>query len=167
VICCLSEQPPIALGVGSPREAIGYPIQHPSDFTRRVHGLGEVGVQVAPEEWIFPALLYLLLGLFLSSSTIASSGISSFPEDTFLWSFSCLRDLISRYGLRRVPLSGLVMSPDILASVSLSAGFPLRGFFSGRGRLVVGDGGRLHFPDEEDVGVEWGSCYDDLLSVLL
>jgi hypothetical protein len=167
VICCLSEQPPIALGVGSPREAIGYPSQHPSDFTRRVHGSGEVGVQVAPEEWIFSTLLYLLLGLFLSLSTIASSGIPSFPEDTFLRSFSRLRDLVSRYGLRRVPLSGLVKSPDISVSVSPSVGFPLRRFFSGRGRLVVGDGGRLHSPDEEDVGVEWGSCYGDLLSVLL
>jgi hypothetical protein len=163
----LSEQPPIALGVGSPREAIGYPSQHPSDFTQRVHGSGEVGVQVAPEEWIFPTLLYLLLGLFLSPSTIASSGIPSFPEHTFLRSFSRLRDLISRYGLRWVPLSGLVMSSDISASVSPSAGFPLRRFFSGHGRLVVGDGGRLHSPDEEDVGVEWSSCYGDLLSVLL
>jgi hypothetical protein len=167
VICCLSEQPPIALGVGSPREAIGYPSQHPFDFTWRVHGSGKVGVQVAPKEWIFPMLPYLLLGLFLSPSTIASSGIPSFPEDMFLRSFSHLRDLVSRYGLRRVLLSDLVMSSDILASVSSSAGFPLRGFFPGRGQLVVGDGRRLHFPDEEDVGVEWGSCYGDLLSVLL
>jgi hypothetical protein len=30
----------------------------------------------------------LLLGLFLSPSTIASSGIPSYPEDTFLQSFS-------------------------------------------------------------------------------
>jgi hypothetical protein len=90
VIGCLSEQPPIALGVGGLREAISYPSQHPSDFTRRVHGSGEVGVQVAPEEWIFPALPCLLLGLFLSPSTIASSRIPLFPEDTFLWTFSYL-----------------------------------------------------------------------------
>ena len=69
MIGCLSEQPPIALGIGSPREAISYPSQHPSDFTRRVHGSGEVGVQVAPKEWIFPTLPCLLLGLFLSPST--------------------------------------------------------------------------------------------------
>jgi hypothetical protein len=167
VIGCLSEQPPIALGIGSPREAISYPSQHPSDFTRRVHGLGEVGVQVAPEEWIFPMLPYLLLGLFLSPSTIASSGIPSFPEDTFLQSFSHLRDLVSRYGLRRVPLSGLVMSSDISASVPPSARFPLRRFLSGCSRLVVGDGGRLHSPDEEDVRVEWSSCHGDLIYVLL
>jgi hypothetical protein len=73
MIGCLSEQPPIALGVGSPREAISYLSQHPSDFTRRVHGSGEVGVQVAPEEWIFPTLPCFQLGLFLSPSTIASS----------------------------------------------------------------------------------------------
>jgi hypothetical protein len=163
----LSEQPPIALGVGSPREAISYPSQHPSDFTRRVHGSAEVGVQVAPEEWIFPTLPCLLLGLFLSPSTIASSGIPSFHEDTFLRSFSYLRDLVSRYRLCRVPLSSLVMSPDISASVPSSAGFPLRRFLSGCSRLVVGDGGRLHSPDEEDVGVEWSSCHDDLLFVLL
>jgi hypothetical protein len=167
VIGCLSEQPPMALGVGSPREAISYPSQHPSDFTRHVHGLGEVGVQVAPEEWIFPTLPCLLLGLFLSPSTIPSPGIPSFPEDTFLRSFSYLRDLVSRYRLRRVPLSGLVMSPDISASVPSSAGFPLRRFLSGCGRLVVGDGGQLHSPDEEDVEVEWSSCHGDLLSVLL
>jgi hypothetical protein len=109
----------------------------------------------------------LLLGLFFSPSTIALSGIPSFPEDTFLRSFSYLRDLVSRYRLRRVPLSGLVMSPDISASVPSSAGFPLRRFLSGCGRLVVGDGGRFHSPDEEDVGVEWSSCHSDLLSILL
>jgi hypothetical protein len=139
VVGCLSEQPPIALGVGSPREAISYPSQHPSDFTRRVHGSGEVGVQVAPEEGIFPTLPCLLLGLFLSPSTIAPSGIPSFPEDTFFRSFSYLRDLVSRYGLRWVPLPGLVMSPDISASVSPSAGFSLRRFFSWYSRFVVGD----------------------------
>jgi hypothetical protein len=32
----------------------------------------------------------LLLGLFLSPSTITPSGIPSFPEDTFLRSFSYL-----------------------------------------------------------------------------
>jgi hypothetical protein len=167
VVGCLSEQSPIALGVGSPREAISYPSQLPSNFTRRVHGSGEVGVQVAPEEWIFPTLPCLLLGLFLSPSTIAPSGIPSFPEDTFFRSFSYPRDLVSRYGLRWVPLPGLVMSPDISASVSPSAGFPLKRFLSERSWLVVRDGGRLHSPDEEDVRVEWSSCHSDLLSVLL
>jgi hypothetical protein len=90
VIGCLSEQPSIALDVGSPREPISYSSQHPSDFTRRVHGSGEVGVQVAPEEWIFPTLHCLLHGLFLSPSAITPSGIPLFPEDTFLRSFSYL-----------------------------------------------------------------------------
>jgi hypothetical protein len=90
VIGCLSEQPLIALGVGSPRDPISYSSQHSSDFTRRVHGLGEVGVQVAPEEWIFPMLPCLLLGLFLSPSVITLSRIPSFSEDTFLQSFSYL-----------------------------------------------------------------------------
>jgi hypothetical protein len=94
-------------------------------------------------------------------------GIPSFPEDTFLWSFTYLRDLVSRYRLRRVSLSGLVMSPDISVLVPSSAGFPLRRFLPGCSRLVVGDGGRFYSPDEEDVGVEWGSCHSDLLSVLL
>jgi hypothetical protein len=58
------------------------------------------------------------------------------------------------------------MSPDISASVPSSAGFPLRRFLSGCGRFVVEDGGRLHSPDEEDVGVEWCDCRGDLLSVL-
>jgi hypothetical protein len=167
MIGCLSEQPPIALGVGSPREAISYPSQHPSDFTRRVHGSGEVRVQVAPEEWIFPTLSCFLFGMFLSSSMIASSGIPSFPEDTFFRSFSHLRDLVSRYGLCRVPLSGFVMPLDISASVPSSAGFPLRRFLSRRSRFVIEDGGRFHSPDEEDVRVEGSRCHDDLLPVLL
>jgi hypothetical protein len=86
MVGCLSEQSSIALGVGSPRQPIGYPSQYPSNFTRRVHGSGEVGVQVAPEEWIFPTLPCFLLGLFLSSSAITPSGTPLFPEDTFLQS---------------------------------------------------------------------------------
>jgi hypothetical protein len=56
MIGCLSEQPPIALGVRSTRETVCYSSQYSADFTRRVHRSGEVGVQVAPEEWIFPTL---------------------------------------------------------------------------------------------------------------
>jgi hypothetical protein len=108
-----------------------------------------------------------LLGLFLSSSAISSAGIPSFSEDAFLRSFSYLRDLILRNGLLRIPFSGLVMSPNISVPVSPPMGFPLRWFFSGCGRLVVGDGGRLHSPDEEDVGVEWCGGHGDLLPVLL
>jgi hypothetical protein len=167
MIGCLSEQPPIALGIGSPREAICYPSQYSTDFTRRVHGPGEIEVQVASEEWIFPVLPYFLLGLFLSPSTIASSGIPSFLEDTFFWSFSYLRDLVSRYRLCQVQFSGLVMSLDISASVPSSAGLPLRKFLSRYGWFVVGDGGRLCPSNEEDVRVEWNSCRGDLLSALL
>jgi hypothetical protein len=87
VVGCLSEQSSIALGVGSPGEAISYPSQHSTDFTRRVHGSGEVGVQVASEEWIFPTLPRFLLGLFLSLPTVASSRVPSFSEDPFFWSF--------------------------------------------------------------------------------
>jgi hypothetical protein len=90
MVGCLSEQSSIALDVGSPREPISYPSQYPSDFTRRVHGSGEVRVQVAAEEWIFSTLPCLLLGLFLSSSVITPSGIPSFLEDTFLRSLSYL-----------------------------------------------------------------------------
>jgi hypothetical protein len=167
MIGCLSEQPLIALGVGSPGEAISYTSQYSTDFTRRVHSSGEIGVQVASEEWIFLMLPCFLLGLFLSPSTIASSRIPSFSEDTFFRSFSHLRDLVSRYRLRRVLFFGLVMSPDILASVPSSAGFPLRRFLSRCSRFVVGDGGRFYSPDEEDVGVEWNNCHGDLLSALL
>jgi hypothetical protein len=90
MVGCLSEQSSIALDVGSPRESVSYLSQYPSDFTRRVHGLGEVEVQVAPEEWVFPTLPCLLLGLFICSSAITPSGIPPFSEDTFLWSFSYL-----------------------------------------------------------------------------
>jgi hypothetical protein len=88
VVGCLSEQPSIALGVESPREAISYPSQHSSDYTRRVHGSGEVGVQVASEEWIFPTLPRFLLGLFLNLPTVTSSRVPSFSEDPFFRSFS-------------------------------------------------------------------------------
>jgi hypothetical protein len=167
MVRCSSEQSPVALGVGGPRETVGYPSQYSADFTRRVQCLGEVGVQVAPEEWIFLTLPCFLFGLFLSSPAIASSGIPPFPEDMLFRGFSHLRDLVSRHRLCRVPLSGLVMSPDISSSVPSSAGFPLRRFLSECSWLIVGDGGRLHSPDEEDVRVEWCSCRDDLLSVLL
>jgi hypothetical protein len=88
----------------------------------------------------------------LEPSTIAPSGITSFPEDTLLWSFSYLRDLVSRYRLRRVSFSGLVMLPDISASVPSSVGFPLRRFLSGCGRLVVGDGGDSTLPMKRTSG---------------
>jgi hypothetical protein len=88
VVGCLSEQPPIALDVKSPGEAISYPSQHSTDFTRRVHGSGEVEVQVASEEWIFPTLPRFLLGLFLSLPTVTSSRVPSFSEDPFFRCFS-------------------------------------------------------------------------------
>jgi hypothetical protein len=69
--------------------------------------------------------------------------------------------------LLRILFSGLVVSSNVSAPVSLLAGFPLRWFFSERGRLVVRDGGRLHSPDEEDIRVEWYGGRDDLFSVLL
>jgi hypothetical protein len=136
-----SEQPPIALGVWSPGEAIDYPSQYSTNFARCVHGSGEVGVQVASKKWIFSTLSCFLLSLLLSLPTVTSSGIPPFPEDPFFRSFSYLRDLISRYGLRRVPLSGLVMSSNISASVPSSVGFPLRRFFPGCSWFIVGDGG--------------------------
>jgi hypothetical protein len=105
--------------------------------------------------------------LFLSPAAITSSGVPSFSEDAFFWSFSYLRDLVSQDRLLRIPFSGRVMSSNVPATVPPSTGFSLRRFFSGCGRLVVGDGRRLHSPDEEDVGVEWCGCRGDLLSVLL
>jgi hypothetical protein len=163
----LGEQSSVALGVRSPRKSISYPSQYSSDFARRVHSSGEVGIQVAPEEWILPALPCILLSLFLSSSAITSSGVPSFSEDAFFRSFSYFRDLISRDRLLRIPLSGRMMSSNVPAPVPPSSGLSLRRFFPGYGRLVVGDDRRLHSPDEEDVGVEWCCCRGDLLPVPL
>jgi hypothetical protein len=109
----------------------------------------------------------ILLGLFLSPPAITSSGVPSFSKDAFFRSFSYLRDLVSRDRLLRIPFSGRVMSSNVPAPVPSSAGFSLRWFFSGCSRLVVGDGRRLHSPDEDDVGVEWCCYRGDLLSVLL
>jgi hypothetical protein len=86
---------PIALGVWSSREAIGYLGQHSTDLARRVHGSGEIGVQVSSEVRVLSTLSCLLLGLLLSLPTITSAGVPPFPEDSFIWSFSHLRDLIS------------------------------------------------------------------------
>jgi hypothetical protein len=90
MISCPSEQPPIALGVWSPGEAIGYPSQHSTDLARCVHGSGEVGVQVSSEDRVLSTLPRLLLGLLLSLPKITSVGVSPFPEDSFIWSFSHL-----------------------------------------------------------------------------
>jgi hypothetical protein len=95
MVSCPSEQSPVALGVWSPGEAIGYPGQHSTDLARCVHGSGEVGVQVLSEERVLSTLSRLLLGLLLSLPTITSAGVPPFPEDSFIWSFSHLRDLIS------------------------------------------------------------------------
>jgi hypothetical protein len=109
----------------------------------------------------------ILLGLFLSPPAITSPGVPSFSEDAFFRSFSYLRDLVSRDRLFRIPFSGRVMSSNVPAPIPPSAGLSLRRFFSGCGRFVVGNGGRLHSLDEEDIGVEWCCCRGDFLSVLL
>jgi hypothetical protein len=90
-----SEQTLIALSIWSPGEAINYPGQHTTDLARCVHGSGEVGVHVSSEERVLSALPRLLLGLLLSLLTITSVGVPPFPEDSFIRSFSHLRDLIS------------------------------------------------------------------------
>jgi hypothetical protein len=90
MISCPSEQPPIALSVQSPGEAIGYPSQYSTDPARCVHGSGEIEVQVLCEKRVLSVLFRLLFGLLLSLPTITSSGIPCFPEDPFFWSFSYL-----------------------------------------------------------------------------
>jgi hypothetical protein len=129
MISCPSEQPPIALGIWSPGEAIGYLSQYSTDLAWCVHGSGEVGVQVLFEERVLSTLSCFLLGLLLSLPTIMSAGVPPFPEDSFIWSFSHLRDLVSRYRLRRISFSGFMMSPGVMALVPSSASFPLRWFF--------------------------------------
>jgi hypothetical protein len=83
MICCPSKQPPIALGVRSPGEAIRYPSQYPTNLTRCVHGSGEVEVQVLFEERVLSALSCFLLSLLLSLPAIMSPEIPSFPKDPF------------------------------------------------------------------------------------
>jgi hypothetical protein len=90
MISCPSEQPPIALGVQSPGEAIGNPSQYSTDLARCVHGLGEIGVQIPSKKRVLSGLSRLLFGLLLGLPAITSLGIPSFPEDPFFWSFSYL-----------------------------------------------------------------------------
>jgi hypothetical protein len=141
MISCPGEQPSVALGVRSPRETIGYPSQYSTDLTRCVHGSGEVGVQVSSEKRVLSALSRFLFSLLLSSLTITSSGIPSFPEDPFVRSFSHFRDLVPRHGLRRIALPGRMMSPDISVPIPLSVGFSLRRLLPRRGWFIVGDRG--------------------------
>jgi hypothetical protein len=84
MISCLSEQPPIALGIWSLWEAIGYPSQYSTDLAWCVHGSGEVGVQVLSEERVLLTLSRFLLGLLLSLPTITSARVPPFPEDSFI-----------------------------------------------------------------------------------
>jgi hypothetical protein len=84
MISCPSEQPPIALSVSSPGEAIGYPSQYSTDLSWCVHGSGEVEVQVSSEERVISTLSHFLLGLLLSLPTITSAGVPPFPEDSFI-----------------------------------------------------------------------------------
>ena len=79
-----SEQPPIALGVWSLGQSIGYPGQYSIDLAWCVHGSGEVGVQVSSKERVLSTLSRLLLGLLLSLPTISSAGVPPFPEDSFI-----------------------------------------------------------------------------------
>jgi hypothetical protein len=76
----------------------------------------------------------------LSLPAITSVRVPPFSEDSLIKSFSYLRDFISGYRLRRVPLPSFVMSLNISASVPPSASFSLRRFFPRHGWLVVGDG---------------------------
>jgi hypothetical protein len=50
-----SEESPIAFSIRSSWEAISYPSQHSSDFTRRVHCASKVRVQVSREERVLSA----------------------------------------------------------------------------------------------------------------
>ena len=112
-----SEQPPIAFGIWGPGEAISYPSQHSSDFTRCVHCASEVRVQVSSEERVlsvYPRILLSLLSIsLLSLPAITSARVPPFSEDSLVRSFSYLRDFISIYRLHRVPLPSFVMSSNI------------------------------------------------------
>jgi hypothetical protein len=91
----------------------------------------------------------------LSLPAITLARVPPFSKDSLVRSFSYLRDFISGYRLRRVPLPSFVMSPNIPASVPPSSSFSLRRFFPRHGWLIVGDGRWFYSPpDEEDVGVE-------------
>jgi hypothetical protein len=68
VISCSSKQPLIAFYVRSPREAISYLGQYPSNFTRRVHYASEVGVHVPGKERVLSVQPCALLGLLPSRS---------------------------------------------------------------------------------------------------
>jgi hypothetical protein len=144
VISCSSKQPLIASCVWSLQEAISYLGQHPSNFARCVHCTSEVGVRVSSEEMVLSVQPSALLGLLplsvLSLPAIMAARIPYFSVYSLVGSFSHFRNFVLRYGLCRVPLPSLLMSPNILASVPSSSRLTLGRFFSLIGRLIVGDG---------------------------
>jgi hypothetical protein len=70
VVSCPSKQPTISFSVRSSWEATSYLSQHPSNFTRCVHCVGKVRVQVSSKEGILSAQPCALLGL-LSLSVLS------------------------------------------------------------------------------------------------
>jgi hypothetical protein len=92
VISCSSKQPSVAFCVWSSREAISYLSQNPSNFTRRVHCVSEVGVYIPSKERVLSAQPCALLGLLphsvLSLSTITAARILSFSVYSLVGSFS-------------------------------------------------------------------------------
>jgi hypothetical protein len=134
VINCLNKHLSIAFCVCSSWEAIGYLGQHPSNFTRRVHCVSEVGVQVSSEERILSVQPCALLGLLplsvLSLLAVTPARIPSFWVYSLVGSFSYVSIFIPGYRLCWVPLPSLVMSPNIPVSVPSSPCFTLGRFFS-------------------------------------
>jgi hypothetical protein len=95
----------------------------------------------------------------LRMETIAVSRIAAFVECPVLRSFSCFRCLIPGYGLSRIPLPRLVVTPNVTALVPTVVCLTLRVLLPQYSGLVVVDGCILYSslekrtPEKKELGV--------------
>ena len=86
--------------------------------------------------------------VILGVATITTSRVSAFVERLVISSFSCFICLVSRYKMSGVPLSGLVVTPNVPALMRLT----LWGLLPRHGGLIVRDGSVLYSSlDKEDI----------------
>lgn len=104
-----------------------------TDFARRVQGSSEVGLQVLGKGRVLALVPGIVLRLFplaiLGVATIVVLGIAVPTERTAVWSLSCLRCLIPRYGLHgdRSRFAGLVMTSNVTSPIPALECLALRG----------------------------------------
>jgi hypothetical protein len=90
--------------------------------------------------------------VILGYAAISTPRVPLFTERSIIWGFPRFRRFVPRNWLSRVPFSGRVVTPNVPVLVMMMACLMMRGLLPRHGGLVVGDGGVLYSPmDEEDI----------------